>query len=153
MSLYNMINGTHALAGTLMQLLKIRHDAVGRFRDCFLQRGPDGALEIHVYTRNGGGNRQDFVAETEALRKHPLFLRDFDDEMDSTYATYVFSVPAAALETLTKAAEMPGMVPPSPAERMKAFMQKLETSPNDPDVQRVLEAMKPTVEAITKAMK
>lgn len=59
-----------------------------RFRDCFVDNN-----EIHVYTRVGGGNRNCGFGEEE-LQKHPNFLRDFDDDHDYTYATYVFSIPA-----------------------------------------------------------
>ena len=55
--------------------------------DCFVDNN-----EIHVYTRVGGGNRNCEFGEEE-LQQHPNYLRDFDDEYDSTYATYVFSIP------------------------------------------------------------
>ena len=48
--------------------------------------------EIHVYTRVGGGNRNCGFGEEE-LQQHPNYLRDEDDDFDSTYATYIFSVP------------------------------------------------------------
>jgi len=62
-------------------------DAYPRFRDCFV-----GENEICVYTRVGGGNRECGYGE-EKLYEHPNYLRTEDDDYDSTYATYYFSVP------------------------------------------------------------
>lgn len=47
---------------------------------------------IAIYTRVGGGNRGCGYGEEE-LYKDPNFITTYDDEYDSTYATYEFSVP------------------------------------------------------------
>lgn len=79
-----------------MPMLGEKHpDMYPRFRDCFLV--DEGHPEyddnfIHVYTRVGGGNRGAGYGEEE-LKQHPNYVADFDDSFDSTYATYVFSVP------------------------------------------------------------
>ena len=49
--------------------------------------------EMFVYTRAGGGNRDDYAREIMGLQAHPLYVRDYDDPFDSTYATFVFRVP------------------------------------------------------------
>ena len=88
MSLYNMINGVNPATFFILPMLGEKHpDNYPRFRDCFVDNN-----EIHVYTRVGGGNRNCEFGEEE-LQQHPNYLRDFDDEYDSTYATYVFSIP------------------------------------------------------------
>lgn len=88
MSLYNMINGVNPSTFFILPMLGEKHpDDYPRFRDCFVDNN-----EIHVYTRVGGGNRNCEFGEEE-LQQHPNYLRDFDDEYDSTYATYVFSIP------------------------------------------------------------
>lgn len=88
MSLYNMINGVNPATFFILPMLGEKHpDNYPRFRDCFVDNN-----EIHVYTRVGGGNRNCGFGEEE-LQQHPNYLRDFDDEYDSTYATYVFSIP------------------------------------------------------------
>ncbi len=88
MSLYNMMNGVNMATFFILPMLGEKHpDEYPRFRDCFV----DGE-EIHVYTRVGGGNRDCGYGE-EVLQAHPNYLRDKDDEFDSTYATYCFSVP------------------------------------------------------------
>lgn len=80
-----------------------------RFRDCYLQeRGyeefeglpinapKDDAKEegIYIYTRVGGGNRESYEDEIQQLQAHPEYIRDFDDDYDCTFATFVFKVPA-----------------------------------------------------------
>ena len=88
MSLYNMINGVNPATFFILPMLGEKHpDNYPRFRDCFIEND-----EIHVYTRVGGGNRNCGFGEEE-LQSHPNYLRDFDDDYDCTYATYVFSVP------------------------------------------------------------
>lgn len=88
MSLYNMINGVNPAVFFILPMLGEKHpDNYPRFRDCFVDNN-----EINIFTRVGGGNRNCGFGEEE-LQKHPNYLRDFDDEYDSTYATYVFSIP------------------------------------------------------------
>lgn len=93
MSMYSLMFGQNRASGVLLSMLRLTAAEVGRFRDCFLQRAESGALEIVVYTRNGGGNREDYESVTSFLRAHPQYLRDQDDDFDCTYASYVFSVP------------------------------------------------------------
>jgi len=154
MSLYNLVHGVNSLAGYLLGLLGLSTTATstGRFRDCYLQRNPNGVLEIHVFTRNGGGNRPDFVAVTNALRAHPHLIRDADESHDSTYAVYVFGVPMQALTRLESlVAAEPTTIPKSPSERFQEMLTKIQTQPDDPEVQRIKTALAPTFEAINKA--
>jgi len=81
---------------------------VGRFRDIYISEGKDG-LEIHLYTRTGGDNRQCIkqgcagshstacdcygCIQTYLIPTHPYYLGDSDCEYDCTYATTRFSVP------------------------------------------------------------
>lgn len=62
----------------------------GRFRDIFLNE--DGT-QISLYTRNGGGNRDNYTHVFRVLRKHPQYTNDYDDDYDCTYATIDFKVP------------------------------------------------------------
>lgn len=88
MSLYNMLNGVNPATFFILPMLGEKHpDEYPRFRDCFVENN-----QIHVYTRVGGGNRDCGYGEDE-LQAHPNYIEDFDDDFDSTYATYVFSVP------------------------------------------------------------
>ena len=71
-------------------LLKANYYPSGRFRDAYLNE--DGT-KIILYTRNGGGNRDDYQYVFDLLRKHPLYLTDYDDDYDCTYAYIKFKVP------------------------------------------------------------
>jgi hypothetical protein len=94
MSLYNLINGVNLSTFFILPMLGKHPEEYPRFRDCFLKddEHPQYDNYIHVYTRVGGNNRNCEYNEEE-LYKHPNFVATFDDNFDSTYATYVFSVP------------------------------------------------------------
>ena len=89
MSLYNMINGFNPSCILFMPMLGRKQDEYPRFRDCFLS---DDKERIIIYTRVGGGNRNEGYGEEE-LYKDPLFVRTYDSEYDSTYGYYEFNVP------------------------------------------------------------
>lgn len=104
MSLYNMINGVNPATFFVLPMLGEKHpDDYPRFRDCFMVRDPDGTTEIHVLTRVGGANRNSGYGE-EILQSHPNFIGDEDQEDDSTYATYKFSIPEEFKEDFVKIA-------------------------------------------------
>ena len=88
MSLYNMMMGFNPACVVIMPMLGRKQDEYPRFRDCFVT--DEG--NIAIYTRVGGGNRDCGYGEEE-LYKDENFLTTYDDEYDSTYATYEFKVP------------------------------------------------------------
>lgn len=88
MSLYNMINGFNPSCVLIMPMLGRKQDEYPRFRDCFVTEEKN----IAIYTRVGGGNRNCGYGEEE-LYKDENFLTTYDDDFDSTYATYEFKVP------------------------------------------------------------
>jgi hypothetical protein len=95
MSLYNLLNGVNQSAFFFLPMLGKHPDEYPRFRDCFL-RDPDHPKydnHIHVYTRTGGGNRDEYKDQNEAMRQMDGFVTDHDDSFDSTFATWVFVVP------------------------------------------------------------
>jgi len=94
MGLYNMIFGRNAMGPAILATLGLTTGDMGRYRDCFVANG-----EIAVYTRNGGGNREYYMPD---FSEHPNFIRDEDDDFDSTYATIYFSFPEEYTEILTK---------------------------------------------------
>ena len=83
-----MINGYNPACLLVMPMLGRKQDEYPRFRDCFAT----GDKNIGIFTRVGGNNRNCGYGE-EKLYDDPNYLRTYDDEFDSTYATYVFSVP------------------------------------------------------------
>lgn len=112
MSLYNLINGVQQETFFFLPMLGKHPDEYPRFRDCCIGRLENdavdkdqfgipvkirncvpGAREISVYTRVGGGNREEYSDEIAALRAHPNYVMDYDDSFDSTFATFVFSAP------------------------------------------------------------
>ena len=88
MSLYNMINGFNPACVLIMPMLGRKQDEYPRFRDCFVTEEKN----IAIYTRVGGGNRNCGYGEEE-LYEDENFLTTYDDDFDSTYATYEFKVP------------------------------------------------------------
>lgn len=97
-----------------LRLLVLSPESVGRFRDCFLNE----KLQIVVYTRNGGGNREAYESVTNELRGHPQYVEDFDDDFDCTFAYYVFNVPTSIdRETMQELYEVTTKQVGTPRER------------------------------------
>jgi hypothetical protein len=130
-SLYNMLFGEQPTAPVVLTILGITRDGVPRYRDAyFTQEGGAPALAIH--TRTGGGNR-DFYDEPNSenedgpwnsdLRALPGFLRDEDDDYDSTYATFYFEVPEGLRADVAEL--LRGRAPQSPSERWQELFAKL----------------------------
>ena len=98
MSLYNMLNGFNQACVFIMPMLGRKQDEYPRFRDCFVT---DDRKRIAIYTRVGGNNRNCGFGE-EKLYDDPLFVKTYDDDFDSTYATYEFNVPQKWQEDFDK---------------------------------------------------
>lgn len=94
MSFYNMMFSANPASDLLLATLKLTRGDCGRFRNVFVADG-----KIAVYTRNGGGNREDYMPD---FSEHPNYLYDEDDDFDCTYATIYFSFPAEYAEGLAK---------------------------------------------------
>lgn len=85
---------------------------LGRIRDAWFELRPNADpatgdhVEIAVYTRNGGGNREHFHGDgddgmctgcvMEKIKDHPRYIGDLDDAFDPTYATIWFRLPDGA---------------------------------------------------------
>ena len=108
MSLYNAINGMNQAVFFILPMLGKHPEEYPRFRDCFVgalensqEKDPFGIPQkqtskdkvISIYMRIGGGNRSGYYDQIEQLRKMPTYLKDYDDDFDSTFATFIFSVP------------------------------------------------------------
>jgi hypothetical protein len=154
MSLYNALFGVNQLAPFILLALGTTSDKVPRFRDAYINE--DG--EMIIYTRTGGGNRDYYDSpETyaatrdtsdadndykgpfnEDLRALPGFLGDVDDDFDSTYASFRYSIPPSfkkVLDTLN--------LPPTkePKSRWQALLADLAkgTDAQTPEGKRALE--------------
>ena len=97
-----MMNGVNPACVFLLPMLGKRIDEYPRFRDCFLS---DDEKHILVYTRVGGNNRNCGFGEEE-LCKHPNFVETYDDDLDSTYGYYMFSVPEKWQDDFDKIIDM-----------------------------------------------
>jgi hypothetical protein len=93
--MYNIVFGENSIADDILSTLGLNKASVGRFRDAFVMNG-----EIVIYTRNGGGNREQFQPIIDELKKHPCYLRDEDDDFDSTYCSIYFKFPEEYKEGL-----------------------------------------------------
>lgn len=59
MSLYGLLTGSGQAGTGLVAALGFESlQNVGRYRDAWIEKGPDGKPRIALYTRNGGGNRE-----------------------------------------------------------------------------------------------
>jgi len=142
MSLYNMLFGTNKIASTLLFILDLNQpDKIwdsGRFRDIYLNE--DGT-SIILYTRNGGGNRRHWDLSyskykegpdcpcpgctlTYKLKKHPNYIKDYDDDFDSTYAYVEFGVPKQFKEIAESLAT--GKKPQSIHEKFDNYIEKIK---------------------------
>jgi len=95
MGLYNTMNGMTTATFIILPMLGKHPNEYPRFRDCFAsdEEYPKYDNHIHVYTRVGGGNRSSYSEEIAGLRAMPGYVTDYDDSFDSTFASFVFSVP------------------------------------------------------------
>lgn len=109
MSLYEIMFGDGKRGWPLLSALGFEKVTdVGRYRTAWLERdavspvGDDGIVNcrIAVYTRNGGGNREEYAQVFATLATHPCYLFDIDDEFDATYATIYFSMPEVLVDQL-----------------------------------------------------
>jgi hypothetical protein len=97
MLMYNMIFGENTACDFILATLGLTRADTGRFRDCFVANG-----EIAVYTRNGGGNREQYQKIIDDLAQNLYYLRDEDDAFDCTYATIYFKFPEEYADELKK---------------------------------------------------
>lgn len=88
MSFYNMLFGMNWQTDLLLAVIGLKQNDVERFRNVF--KSEDGKT-IEVYTRTGGGNREDYP--NLAMRKRPEWQGSSDDDYDCTYCTDTFAVP------------------------------------------------------------
>lgn len=133
--LYNMlVPGGFERAAVLLPIVGINPTAgsVFRLRDAWVEKDPDAGLVVHVYTRVGGGNREDYADIILALQHLPEYLRDADDSFDSTYASFWFKVPeggsSAALADITAALADIAVDPVDTGQRWKDMLAQLEAT-------------------------
>lgn len=98
MSMYDIINnGSNENAHKILKLVGLTANDFPRCRDVSLW---NNNTEIRVITRAGGGNREEYQVNINELKNNKYYLRDEDDNFDSTYAYIFFKVPTEYLETV-----------------------------------------------------
>lgn len=135
MSLYNQLFQVDQFAPIVLEALGWRTKesltSMGRFRDAFVDVINEEVLLV-IYTRLGGGNREYHENEIKFLRNHPLYLRDEDDPVDSTYASFFYGLPEVV--NAKKMAQL--KIDVRPHEKFKRMMKELESGQDTPDVRR-----------------
>jgi len=87
MGLYHTLYGINPAAPVLLPAIGASKATFARFRDIFTSR--DGS-KIYVLTQTGGGNREHFASNWEALRSMQQYDSDRDDAFNPTYAWITF---------------------------------------------------------------
>lgn len=99
MSLYNMLFGTNEDTPVLLGIIEVNKEYFTRFRDIELTKAGE---VIRVFTRIGGEYRKVYKETWQKIRNHKLYIKDYDDSFDETYAYIEFSVPERFIETTRK---------------------------------------------------
>lgn len=99
MSLYNTLFDKNPETAALLGMIKVNMEYFGRFRDVDLIKG---GTVIRVFTRTGGNNRADYKENWKKIKKHNLYIKDYDDDFDNTYAYIEFKVPEKFIDTTKK---------------------------------------------------
>jgi hypothetical protein len=97
MSMYNMVFGTQPTALAVISMIcsaspskpSMASDLFPRLRDGWVEKDGNQIL-FRVMTRLGGGNRPDYAKAIATIQAHPWYVRDEDQEFDSTYADFYF---------------------------------------------------------------
>ncbi len=128
MSLYNFLFDENPDANVLIGFLGLNKAIFGRYRNIFLNKDGD---KIIVYTRCGGENRRDYDRVFEMMKRHPNYLRDYDDNFDKTYAYIEFSVPDRYKQTAMQI--KPDKDPLTVWEQFQEHIRKSKENPNGPE--------------------
>lgn len=111
------------LSKLLLLIINLEEEKIPRFRDVYLHDG-----KIVVYTRTGGGNREDYIKENEWLRQNENYLSDSDDDFDCTYANFFFKFPDEHQEYLLELCKN-GHDEPIKSDTWRNFFENLNETP------------------------
>ncbi len=99
MSLYNVLFGENSESPVLLGMIGVNKEYFDRYRDVdLIEKG----TKIRVFTRLGGGNRPDYKKTWDKIRNHELYIKDYDDDFDCTYAYIEYNIPEQFKETAKK---------------------------------------------------
>lgn len=142
MSLYKRLFGENKEAPAILGFAGLTRGMFMRYRDCFLN--PEGTV-VTVITRIGGENRHEYRQAHINIKRHPNYIRDYDDDFDDTYCYFEFKVDDKFLETAKKIA--PKEQHPSIHEMFKKECEEANI-PGSPAAKRQEEIAKLIFEAM-----
>jgi len=163
--MYNMLHGVNPFSKILLEILNLKMEDIGRFRDAYVKKENEKWI-ICIYTRLGGGNRECFCDEPDdgavkqfcgdcyqhsnivPLQSHPQYIIDYDDDFDCTYATFEFNVPEKHIEIVEILHSLHDKKEPS--QRWNELFEKLKSKDDDPEVTEILLKFKPILDEIVK---
>lgn len=90
MSLYNLLFEENEDADILLGMIGLNKSYFNRYRDVELI---DNGTKIRVFTRLGGGNRKSYEDTWKKIRTYELYLGDYDNDYDETYAHIEYDIP------------------------------------------------------------
>lgn len=143
MSLYNELIDENPDAPVLIGFLGLNKEVFGRYRNIYLNAAGD---KIIVYTRCGGYNRAEWERVFEMMKKHPNYIRNYDDKDDNTYAYFEFTVPDKYKSTAQHM--KPNKEPLTVYEQFEDHIRKSKENPDGPEAQKDIEIAKKIAEAI-----
>lgn len=132
MSMYNAVVGYDPCVVVALKLCGINSaedaKALPRFRDAYLD--PE-KREAVIFTRTGGGNRADFEEGNAKIKSMPNFVDDHDDDFDSTFAHWRFSVEGeeniATFDEVVADGNNAGWEWPKPMDRFKKAVEAINS--------------------------
>lgn len=146
MSLYNLLHGVDSTARIALAMLGKGPGDFGRFRDAWLC---EGGKSIAVFTRCGGGNRDDYGEVFDMAASMPGYLGNADDDFDSTYCTFTFEVPVQYQDLAARLA--PESAPPSLWDKTQAAISAIKAAPPKDVPQDKATAIVAAIEAAVQA--
>lgn len=112
------------LASFVLVALGLEREEVPRYRDAYVDPSTEPPTLV-VFTRVGGGNREEYREEIERMRARPGFLGDWDDPFDGAYAHFRYAAPEGArMDLIVGSMREAGWTFASPMERARRAVEE-----------------------------
>ncbi len=126
--MYEMTCQINPDAGRILDLIGI--DPVflleeARLRDVYLSKDK---TKVILFTRIGGGNREFYTPAIKKLRNFKGYIKDYDDEFDSTYASFEYQIPSNKLPYVV--AFLASSDTTTGSEKIQKSLKDLEKNPD-----------------------
>lgn len=145
--MYRLLHGDSGWPMEMMYAWGLKPDMVGRYRDHWLEQVPDDAdtLILALYTRNGGGNREEYADQLRRMHELVTFVSDEDDTFDPTYCTLRFRLTRTQFIAWTEDAESEAEV--ETGQDKDAIWDEFfrQSEPNPRDMSLIWQAMLATL--------